>query len=162
MYNVQAKTLALISLAIIIVMTFLGPVVARIVETAEMKTIKVSADAFEAAFEQVKNGEIPCADLATLTDAEWDTLYVFGPYTTKEKIDETLGKAWKYTQYTSIDIDDSITLLLFTKDQDVVAFTELSRGIADFAYLSGEVYGSDNACFSVDETGRIVEVESEE
>ena len=159
-YNLQSRVFVLISVIIITVICLLGPVVTRRVQTAQMKTIEISADAFATAFEQVKNGELPCADLTTLTDAEWDTIYVFGPYTSEEWINESLETKWKFSKYILIETNENITLLLFTKDKNVVAFIELSRGIADFAHLSGEVYNSDNACFSVDEEGKIVEVEN--
>jgi hypothetical protein len=45
----------------------------------ELSAIALTADAF---------------GMAEATDFEWDTLYIFGPYTTWREMEERVGTAW--------------------------------------------------------------------
>ena len=125
--------------------------------------MRKSADSYDAlvtAFEQFENSDTACVDFVQIIEFDWDTMFVFGPYTTEEKINDTIGQEWQFAKQTSIDENDSITLIIFTKVQKVTTFMEVSRSVADFASLSGEVYSSDNVCFSVDEEGKVISADN--
>jgi hypothetical protein len=66
-------------------------------------------------------------DLQTLTDFEWDALYLFGPYTPLDKISKILGT--KYRGPNSIEYSDGINLLVFMKNGEVVQYAEIGRSI---------------------------------
>lgn len=160
-YNVQAKTYVLISVIILVLMSFIGkPIGNWALYRMEMRKSAASYDALVTEFEHAKNDNIPCVDLSATMEFEWEAMYIFGPYTTEETINNMLGHKWQFTSQTSIAENDSITLILFAKAKKVVASMEVPRGVADFAPLSGEIYSSDNACFSVDEKGKVLSGEN--
>lgn len=73
----------------------------------------------ESFHEKVKKLESKQVNIQALTEFEWDLLYIFSPYTSKEEIEEIIG-------FESKDIvdnmaDESTTYLLFVKDNAVVA-----------------------------------------
>lgn len=70
--------------------------------------------------------------LQNLTNFEWDTLYIFGPYTPKEVINEKLGFTWFDVRAASIEYRDDIHLLVFVKGHDVVQYLEYPRNHGDF------------------------------
>lgn len=50
----------------------------------------ISADKFKESCNLI-SGDVDIEDLSKFTPFKWDTLYSFTPYTTKEKIYETIG-----------------------------------------------------------------------
>lgn len=87
-------------------------------------------------------------DVSSLTDFEWDSLYVFTPYTTREAIDSALGFPWNHDAVARIEMLDSFNLLVFVHDQQVVRFVEQSIIEPDFGPVAegspwrpGEAFG---------------------
>ncbi|MEM8882836.1 MAG: hypothetical protein AAGD14_02055 [Planctomycetota bacterium] len=74
--------------------------------------------------------------LADLTEFEWERVHLFGPYTSPETIEKTLGFSWCGSVRTEIQWSESITLLVFVKGDSVVRHVVLRRGRGDFAGLS--------------------------
>ena len=66
-------------------------------------------------------------NLKSVTDFEWDHVFVFGPYTPKSRIDETLGEKWRGSA--AIESDDGINLVVFTLNHRIVRYAELGRYI---------------------------------
>ena len=66
--------------------------------------------------------------LSTIAPFDWDRVYVFGPYSTAKEIQEAIGLKW-WDSRISIEIMDDVNLLVFVKDQQVVAWSEVSRHI---------------------------------
>lgn len=66
-----------------------------------------------------------------LTKFEWDKLYIFEPYTSKEDINKILGFKWSSNDCTEIDSSDKANLLVFVKDGIVTNPLEYPR-TADF------------------------------
>lgn len=69
--------------------------------------------------DKVKKIEAKQVNIQELTEFEWDLMYTFSPYTSKEEIEEIIG-------FVSEDIvdnmaDESTTYLLFVKDNMIVA-----------------------------------------
>ncbi len=86
--------------------------------------------------------------ISDLTDFAWEELYVFPPYTSQEQIDRALGFEW--SDPSGISLKDTITLLVFVDDGEVVGWVEPLRFEADFASLSeGSPWTPETALFRV-------------
>lgn len=106
---------------------------------------------------QNQAGEIQVVDLSSITTFPWDKLYVFGPYTSSQRIDSILGNFWIGSRFTSIKSNDRITLLVFTRNGRVVQHLEFPRGQGDFSPAdNGKGYAIEESHFLVDERGRII------
>jgi hypothetical protein len=57
--------------------------------------------------------------LSKVTPFEWDTVYSFTPYTSKEKIYETVGYKWDYINET---VDEAMDQVVFLNDGKVVCY----------------------------------------
>lgn len=79
--------------------------------------------------------------LAAVTSFEWDRFYVFPPNSTPERINRTLGFEWEQADHSNIGSDDSINLLVFVRDGEVVRAFDHDRGRGDLICLSGPVLG---------------------
>lgn len=111
---------------------------------------------------QNQAGEIPVVDFSTITTFAWDRLYVFGPYTSPEKIDASLGSFWLGSRFTSIKSSDRVTLLIFTKNGNVIQYLEFPRGQGDFSTADNRMgYTIEESRFIVDETGRMIWIDTE-
>ena len=53
------------------------------------------------------------------TPFEWDTFYSFAPYTTREKIYETIGYEWDDISQT---VNEGMSQIVFVKDGKVVCY----------------------------------------
>lgn len=69
-------------------------------------------------------------DFSKFFPSDWDTIFIFHPYTSLESIQETIGTKFKYE--TTIEYSDAINLVIAMKDQKVVNYSEVSRHIIDF------------------------------
>lgn len=107
--------------------------------------------------------------MSEATDFEWDTMYVFPPYTSRDEMERTVGAQWtpagsplggwlhrsalgKYP----LD-DDSVHKLVFVKEGRVVLDVTLNRATADFTPVK-ETVARDRSGLLVDRTedGRVV------
>jgi hypothetical protein len=79
--------------------------------------------------------------LSAVTSFEWDRFYVFPPNSTPERIDRTLGFEWEQADHSNIGSDDSINLLVFVREGEVVRAFDHDRGRGDLICLSGRVLG---------------------
>lgn len=70
-------------------------------------------------------------DLHSVTDFPWDTVYVFGPYSSKRDVVKIIGVPWNGS--TDVADDEGTHLLIFMQDGKVVRYTDLGRGTTDFA-----------------------------
>jgi hypothetical protein len=86
--------------------------------------------------------------MSDLTDFAWEKLYVFPPYTSQKRIDRALGFEW--SDPSGISVKDTITLLVFVDDGEVVSYVAPLRAEADFADLSeGSPWTPETARFHV-------------
>ncbi len=91
-----------------------------------------SRDAFAGRLEQAfrsaaqSGGVVRMADT---TDFDWDTLHVFGPYTSAEEVQKQLGFPW--SDATELDLD-TVNQLVFVKEGKVVKHLLFSRAKGDF------------------------------
>lgn len=84
-------------------------------------------------------------DLATLGSDEWQKICVLDPYTANTEGAKILGFNWDFESQSSIKENDGINLLVFVKDQSVVAFAEHPRHKGDFAGLKPACLSRDDA-----------------
>jgi hypothetical protein len=88
-------------------------------------------------------------DFAAVPGFAWDRMFVFGPYTTKSEVENTLGFEWSDYQRTGIEALDSINLVVFVKDRTVVYWYEQSRFIELVGLANGKGYPRSDAKFRV-------------
>lgn len=74
-------------------------------------------------------------DLGTVGPPSWERICVLAPYTDNSRAEKILGFKWDAERQTSISGNDSVTVLVFVRQQSVVAFTEYPRNDGDFANL---------------------------
>lgn len=76
-------------------------------------------------------------DVAALTKFEWESLYVFSPYTPNGVVCEKIGSQLDHctTKIPSPGIDEGNYLLAFTRKGRVVHYELYARGKADFCQV---------------------------
>lgn len=74
-------------------------------------------------------------NLAQVGPPTWERVCVIGPYATNQTAEQILGFKWNVQSRSSIGGNDGINLLVFLKDQEVLAFTEHRRDKGDFLKL---------------------------
>ncbi|WP_391204306.1 hypothetical protein [Psychrobacillus sp. L4] len=65
------------------------------------------------------SGDAVIEDLRPWIPFEWDTLYSFSPYTTKETIYETIGYKWSNIRET---VSEGMNQIVFVHDGEVVSY----------------------------------------
>jgi hypothetical protein len=70
--------------------------------------------------------------LQSLVRADWQRVCIVAPYATNESFEKVVGFKWNVQRHSSIGGNDGISLLVFIRGQEVVAFTEHPRGKGDF------------------------------
>lgn len=86
-------------------------------------------------------------NLEKVLPTAWDKVCILGPHSTPKHAYDTLGFDWPIEMLTSISTDDSIALLLFVKNQEVIQFVEHPRRDGDFANLSRQCVDREKATF---------------
>ena len=81
----------------------------------------------------VAQGEGATLQMSRVADFDWDRFHVFPPYTPSQDVDQQLGFHWSAAESTGIHELDSITLLVFVRDSNVVAYVTLPRRDGDFS-----------------------------
>ena len=74
-------------------------------------------------------------DLGKVEPSAWDRVCFISPYASNESTERTLGFKWDSENLSSVGGDDTIYLIVFIKDNKVIAFTDHSRGKGDFSEL---------------------------
>jgi hypothetical protein len=99
----------------------------------------------------VKSGQ-PTVDLrAIATDFEWDKLFRFPPYTSREAIETALGFAWPDADRSAVsEIPSSLCLIVFTKDKRVVHWLDVPESIADFSFIEDYALPREQTLFRVE------------
>ncbi len=74
-------------------------------------------------------------DLTSLGPATWDKICVVSPYMGNSEAAKRIGFEWDVEKKTSIYYSDHISLLVFIKGEEVIAFSEHPRDKGDFTQL---------------------------
>jgi hypothetical protein len=102
-------------------------------------------------------GKTDCIDFDEINFINWDRLYIFAPYSTPEKIESTIKTIWFGSRFTHIENSDVITLLVFTRNGNVVQYIEFWRGDGDFANSENvDGYFKSNLCFTKNSRDQII------
>ncbi|MDR2783124.1 MAG: hypothetical protein LBB48_04690 [Treponema sp.] len=113
--------------------------------------------AFTKAVEAITTDEVALNDI---TAFDWDTVYTFSPYTSKESIEEIIGFKSNNIEET---VSEGMTQLLFVKGEEVVCSIcgydsnlgyKFSFGAYNGNYIA--VSNDDNASFAVNASDGIV------
>ncbi len=109
---------------------------------------------------QYENSSIKEIDFSTITHFSWDTLYIFGPYSSCNQIIKTLESTvfWFECKFTGIESLEYETLFIFTKNKKIVQYSlhKVSVTNSDFtSTLNKNGYSFKEAVFILDE-GRMV------
>jgi len=71
------------------------------------------------------------ADFAQAVPIEWDTLFMFAPYTERRRIEEQLGFRWPDADRAATQNNDMFWLFVFVKDHRVVRWVDFVRADGD-------------------------------
>ncbi|EFI67322.1 hypothetical protein P9436_06835 [Lysinibacillus capsici] len=74
--------------------------------------------------------------LNKLTDFDWEKAQIFGPYTTKDAIEETMDIQFKGS-ISGLDVREDIFLLVFAKEGHAIKTAVLYRNIGDYSTKNG-------------------------
>lgn len=105
--------------------------------------------------EKVSKGEGTIINLAEMTSFEWDKLYIFDPYESRDNIQNSIGQQFLKTDELPMGVSEGDTLLVFTKNNQVVHYFNHPRGKGDFSGLKNHNWFTpQNAKFQVFQEGR--------
>ncbi len=109
-----------------------------------------------------KNGTEGKVNLSTFTPFEWDKVYSFAPYLSKEEIYETIGYKWDNISET---VSEGMNQIVFVKDGKVVCYLfgypESNKFGLFFDRIDSEdnvaiLHSEDNEVFDVTKNGAVV------
>jgi hypothetical protein len=87
--------------------------------------------------------------LDSLTNFNWDHLFIFGPYTYSEDIDSILGFSWNSFDKYSMEYNEGHFLLVFTLNQKVIYDLIYSRKYGDFNKIKRTIIKRKDAIFTL-------------
>jgi len=82
------------------------------------------------------NSGTTVVSLNKLTDFDWEKAQIFGPYTTKDTIEETMDIQFRGST-SGLDVREDIFLLVFAKGGHVIKTAVLYRNIGDYTTKNG-------------------------
>ena len=95
-------------------------------------------------FRDSQGGDV---DLAKAYPANWDRVCILGPYSDNATAKSALGFDWDIEGQTAIHTNDGLSLLLFVRQDKVLAAVEHPRAMGDFTKLSGKCFARARARF---------------
>jgi hypothetical protein len=82
----------------------------------------------------IRNDGAPI-DLALFGPPSWERICVLGPYTSNDGAEAILGFRWNSESKTSIGANDGVTVLVFVRGDEVLAYAEHPRSKGDFIHM---------------------------
>ncbi|GAA0751458.1 hypothetical protein [Psychroflexus lacisalsi] len=76
------------------------------------------------------NSENGAVDFAKMTDFDWDSLIILGPYTTIENVEDEFNLNLANIRQNGIHYSDYYDLIVFLKDKKSVKIIELNRALS--------------------------------
>lgn len=73
-------------------------------------------------------------DFSFINMFDWDEVYIVPPYTSRQKISDTIGLKFNYP--ITVHSTDVVNLLIFLNDNKVITYDEVPRHIVDFDILN--------------------------
>jgi len=103
---------------------------------------------------QIQRGPGTVIDFAEVAPFPWDRLYIFGPYTSPEHVQKSLGFSWPEYWRTSIQDSKRANLVVFVRERQVVHWFEHPRKDGELGYLDDpKGYARGEAHFRVQREG---------
>lgn len=96
---------------------------------------------------KLSNGMI---DLRQTGKGEWTKICFFAPYSDNRTAKHILGFNWNLEQETTIDSDDTVSLLVYLRGKYVVTNAQVKRNKYDFAHLHGQCFDRADTLFILD------------
>ena len=95
-------------------------------------------------------------DFAADSTFAWDRVYVFGSYTSREQVEQSLGFAWPDFEKSAVQIQDGNTLVVFVRDGRVVDWFDSPPRIELGWIANAEGYAREHATFRIERAnGRV-------
>ncbi|MBO2942663.1 hypothetical protein JJQ72_01520 [Paenibacillus sp. F411] len=154
MFNTRPKKLVWALLAVFLVIVSLS-----FYEYVTMKVFQPNAKQFDQALlTAVDQGDT--FNMSELVALEWDTLYVFPPYTSKQQMEELVGTSWTTSSYLGYYVvdksslgqhpldDESFNNLVLVQKGNVVLDRTFTRREVDLTHLPSRI-SRDDARFEV-------------
>ncbi|WP_442600684.1 hypothetical protein [Paenibacillus sp. KN14-4R] len=91
---------------------------------------------------QIKIGQE--VSLKNLTDFDWDQVYIVPPYSDPKSLNNIQGLE---RIESSIQVSDTINLIIFVKENQLTNYAEIPRDKADFSFVTRKEFKSDEAIF---------------
>ncbi len=111
---------------------------------------KINNSVSEEIAKKVSDGEGAIINIANLTNFEWDKLYIFDPYESRDNIQNTIGQVFLKANDIHISVSEEVTLLVFTKDGNVVHYFNHPRRKGDFSgFKDHDWFTPENSKFKV-------------
>ena len=97
-------------------------------------------------------------DFASDSAFDWDRMYIFACYSSRESVETALGFTWPDFGKTTIQSSDSVLLVVFVQNGEVVGWYEQPRTIDVIALANDRGYARSEAVFDVDRSSGRPEV----
>ena len=108
----------------------------------------------------IKKNPEQAISLADHAQFDWDTVYIFGPYTDRGLVDKELGAGTWAELGTEIELSDNVVLFVFREGQEVVENHDFRRSHGDFTTcLAAAGLTRQAARFAVKNKGLVLAVE---
>ena len=114
-----------------------------VVPACDAPTSKVSQNITQ----QFESSARTFVNLTEVLSSEWEKVCILGPYSDNKATEKTLGFKWDVESASKIATNDSIALLLFVKDKNVIESVEHPRRDGDFTNLSRKCFAREMASF---------------
>lgn len=145
-------------LLFLILLVMIAPLTYVFISYLTIKVPHTNANLFKNRLMEVMKQPEPF-DMNEITEFKWDRMYVFYPYTSRDKMVKVVGRDWTNGSFIGYLIersflgeypldDESLNKLVFTRNGKVALDVTLDRKEADFTNIS-EVLQSENAKFIV-------------
>lgn len=87
-------------------------------------------------------------DFSQMTNFEWDTLYLFTPYTDTNKILKKYGVK-KYNNELDMQYNDGINIIAFVDSKKIVTYIKINRIDLDFEPIKNNKTNNDKSIFKI-------------
>ena len=101
------------------------------------------------------NSENGAVDFAKMTDFDWDSLIILGPYTTVENVEKEFDLNLANIRQNGIHYSDYYDLVVFIKDKKSVKIVELNRRLSS----QRKIIKKEQSKFQIGEDGIITLME---
>lgn len=91
-------------------------------------------------------------DFSQLTNFNWDTMYLFTPYTDTKKILKKDGVI-NYSDKLNMEYRDTINIVAFVDSKKIVTYIELNRSEIDFKTINENKISKEESIFRLDKDG---------